>query len=279
MAPTRIVIGQTGDFLTVADAKDAAGQRQWERATQAAIEFAQNPGPVAGAKLLAIIGQRSNLGDPTEEDWLPGLPAGHRALVLQELQQLVGSWRDQTAATSGPVVETVVAEDGTIVRVPASTKASAAAALRLAADQAGPGRAELLAKAALAEQEAADLAKAAAPAPARSPRPSTARALELLARIRARVQPAEVARLGGPAALRGKAAARTGDLVPVEELYERDRPDMLFKAAGAGRRAAEADGLRARAAEYRALASVPGMPTSDVATLERAADALERQAG
>jgi hypothetical protein len=50
---------------------------------------------------------------------------------------------------------------------------------------------------------------------------------------------------------------------------------MLFKRASGG----VAEGLRAKAAEYRALASVPGMPPPDVATLERAAATLERQAG
>jgi hypothetical protein len=269
MAPTRIVIGQTGDWLSVADAREQAGQRQWERATQAAIEFAQNPGTVAGAKLLAIIGQRSNLGDPTEEDWLAGLPAGHRALVLQELQQLVGSWLDQTAATSGPVVETVVAEDGTIVRVPASTKASAAVALRLAADQAGPQRGELLAKVAVATQEAEDLAKAAARSEAAWLARAQRRIDAGLARARARRQAR--GQQSPPAAVQGKATTAIGDDLPA--------PDMLFKTAGSGRRTAEVDGLRARAAEYRALAAVPGMPRADVATLERAADALEQQAG
>ncbi len=60
----------------------------------------------------------------------------------------------------------------------------------------------------------------------------------------------------------------------------RDTLDMLYKleGSGSGRRSVEADGLRARAAEYRRLASTPGIAPSDVATLTLAADTLERQA-
>jgi hypothetical protein len=264
-----ILFPDTGDWLRIADAKTQAGQAAWERATQAAIEFAQNPGTVAGAKLLELIGESSSLGDPTSEDWLEGLPPGQRAVALEQLAQVVSRWRDQTAATGGPVVQEVVAEDGTIVRVPASTKASAAVALRLAADQAGPQRGELLAKAAVATQEAEDLAKAAARSEAawlaRTQRRIDAALAKARARRRARGQQSP------PAAVQGKATTAIGDDLPA--------PDMLFKTAGSGRRTAEADGLRARAAEYRALASVPGMPRADVATLERAADALEQQAG
>lgn len=132
-----------GDFLRVADPRDAAGQRAWERGLQAALDFAREPSTAAAAKLLSYVAESSDIGDPTKPGWLPALPAAKRAKVLEELQQLVASWNRMSGRhTDGTPVDTVKAAQ------------SAAAALRLAADQAGPQRPEFLHKAALADQQA-----------------------------------------------------------------------------------------------------------------------------
>ncbi len=253
-----VLFPSTGDYLRVADPKTQAGQAAWERATDVAIQFAQKPSEALAAKLLAIVGQRSSLpGDPTSEGWLPGLAAGQRAVALEQLQQLVGQWHlehgRQVDGSANPTIEGVVtmsAQGQAIVSRP-TTKASTAEALRLAAQDAGPQRGELLARAAVAQQEAereaADLAKAAAsrrrttPAargPHRLEPEDAAEALRILARYRSRLA-SEAEAAGAPQAevdaLRGKAATPTADLVPTEELYVRDAPAMLFKRAGRAR--------------------------------------------
>ena len=238
MAPTRIVIGQTGDFLTVADAKDAAGQQAWQRATDVAIQFASKPGTALGAKLLALLGGRSNIGDPRQPGWLENLDAAHQIAVLQELQQLVASWHLQQGrnadGTRNPDVQGVVtmtAQGQAIISRP-TTKASTAAALRLAAQDAGPARGELLVRAAVAEREAereaADLAKAAAATRRRAPsRRRTWGDMVLAGAIRIGPTPSDAARTREKAAALDKAAA-AADALP-------GAPAMLYKQrCGAG---------------------------------------------
>lgn len=196
MSFVSVLFPDTGDFLEIADPKDAANQATWKRATPAAIELSRNPGEMAGEKLLAIVGQSSSLGDPRKPGFLKGLRPGQRAVALEGLAQVAVSWhlqdgRNADGAPGAGVegVTTVVAQAGAIVSRPAASKAATADALRLAAAQAGPQRGELLVEAAIAEREAAhDLAKVA-----------------------------------------------TDELVPTEELYERDAPDMLFKRVGRAR--------------------------------------------
>src|SRR6266540_1828650 len=229
MAPTRIVIGQTGDFLTVADAKDAAGQQAWQRATDVAIQFASKPGTALGAKLLALVGQRSNIGDPRQPGWLGNLDAAHQVAVLTELQALVGQWHLQQGrnvdGSANPTVDGVVtmtAQGEAVISRP-TTKAATAEALRLAAQDAGPQRGELLVRAALAEREAereaADLAKAAAAARRRRPgRRRTWGDLVMAGSIRIGPTAADAARVRAKMAALDRAAL--------------DGPDMLFKRAG-----------------------------------------------
>jgi hypothetical protein len=70
MAATRITFADTGDYLELHDPKTVAGQAAWKRATPAAIEMTQNPGEVAGAKLAALVGRRSSLGDPRKPGFI-----------------------------------------------------------------------------------------------------------------------------------------------------------------------------------------------------------------
>jgi hypothetical protein len=260
-----VLSADTGDFLALSDPKDAAGQRAWERATAAAISFAQNPGEVAGAKLLALIGERSSLGDPTEEDWLPNLPPGMRAVALEQLAQLTASWYhlsgrnvDGTRNVSVDGVVTMTPQSQAVISRPA-TKAATADALRVAATQAGPQRAdfaaraaataaggpreladqitalraaaalagpqrgELLAKAAIAEQQAADLAKAAAARA--SSRRRTWGDLVLARRLD----------IGPTATQRRIATQRAAALAKAASADEWDGPAWLEKAGGRGR--------------------------------------------
>jgi hypothetical protein len=150
-----------GDTFQVVDPKSRAGQVAWERATQAAIEFAQNPGTVAGAKLLALVGGRSSLGDPTDPDFLEGLSASQRVVALEQLahvaataHHLAGRNADGTRNPSVDGVVTMTPSGQAIISRPV-TKAATAAALRLAATQAGPQHADMLVKATVAEREAA----------------------------------------------------------------------------------------------------------------------------
>jgi hypothetical protein len=234
-----ILFPDTGDMLRIADPKTVAGQAAWQRATDESIELTRNPGEMAGERLLAIVGQRSSLGDPRKPGFLKGLRPGHRAVALEQLAQAAASWHlqsgrnvDGTRNPTVPEVTTVIAQAGTIVSMPTAGKAATADALRLAATQAGARRGELLAEAAVAQREAD------AAASTRRSRP---------------------ARQGAPGALRGKVAAVMGDDLPA--------PDMLYKA----------DGLRARAAEYQRLAATPGLAPDDVAALVQAAADLEQQ--
>ncbi len=238
MSFVSILFPDTGDFLTVADPKTEAGQAAWERATAEAIEFSRNPGQAAMAKLVALVGRRSSLGDPTDPGFIENLSSSHRVVAMEQVAQVAATahhlaGRNADGTRNPPIdgVVTMTPQGEAIISRPV-TKASTADALRVAATQAGPQHADFAVRAAVAERETALRGKAAAPAR----QPTT-----------------------------------TADLVPAQDL-------MLFKAARSGRRAAEADGLRARAAEYRALASVPGMPPPDTRTLLQAADELEQQA-
>jgi len=116
---SRLTIGRTGDFLVVSDPRELGNRAQRERARDLGVSFAKTPSTALAAKLLAIVGRRSNLGNPAAPGWLEGLPPGHRVVVMQELQQLVGSWHTTTgataASTAGPGVQGVTAEAGTIV--------------------------------------------------------------------------------------------------------------------------------------------------------------------
>ncbi len=127
---SRLVIGRTGDFVTVADPRELGNRAQRERARELGVSFAKTPSTAIASKLLALLGGRSNLGNPAAPGWLEGLPASHRVVVMQELQQLVGSWHTTTGAaagsTTGPGVQGVTAETGTIVTQ--ATKAAKPAA-------------------------------------------------------------------------------------------------------------------------------------------------------
>jgi hypothetical protein len=132
-------------FVRISDPKTVAGQQAWERARDIAIAFAREPSTAVGAKLLAHVAEGSDIGDPRKPDWLPRLPANKRVKVMEELQQLVASWNRVSGGHT----------DG--------SRSEAVKALQVAAMQAGPGHADMLAKAAIAEQElAADLATSAA---------------------------------------------------------------------------------------------------------------------
>jgi hypothetical protein len=201
-----ILFGDTGDFLEIADPKTEAGQAAWQRATDESIELSRNPGEMAGEKLLAIVGQRSSLGDPRKPGFLRGLRPGQRAVTLEQLAHVAATahhlaGRNADGTRNPPIdgVVTMTPQGEAIISRPA-TKAATAEALRLAADQAGPQRGERLVEAAIAQQ-VADLAKTAAAA-------------------RRRTAPAKVA---------------TDDLAPTEELYVRDAPEMLFKRVGRAR--------------------------------------------
>jgi hypothetical protein len=213
--------------LQISDPKDAAGQRAWERATPAAIELSRNPGEMAGAKLLAIVGQSSSLGDPRKPDFLKGLRPGQRAVALEQLAHAAASWhlqdgRNADGTRNAPIegVVTMTAQAEAIISRPA-TKAATADALRLAATQAGPQRGELLAKAAIAEREAAEAAKAVAVATSRSEAAWLARAQRRIDAGRSR------ARARARAEARSKAAAATTRTAAPD--------DMLFKRAGGAR--------------------------------------------
>ncbi len=116
---TQLTIGRTGDFVTVADPRELGNRAQRERARDLGVAFAKTPSTAIASKLLALLGGRSNLGNPAAPGWLEGLPAAKRIVVMQELQQLVGSWHTTTGATAagaaGPGVQGVTAEAGTIV--------------------------------------------------------------------------------------------------------------------------------------------------------------------
>ena len=116
---SRLVIGRTGDFVVVADPRELGNRAERERARDLGVAFAKTPSTALAAKLLAIVGRRSNLGNPAAPGWLEGLPAGHRVVVMQELQQITSSWHTTTGATAagaaGPGVQGVTAEAGTIV--------------------------------------------------------------------------------------------------------------------------------------------------------------------
>jgi hypothetical protein len=215
MSTLSFMLASTGDFLTVHDPRDAAGQPAWQRATDAAVQFTRKPGTQAAAKMLAVVGVRSSMGDPTKAGWMANLPAGHKAKVLEELAQLAVQWHLESGRNAdGSRPDTVKAAQ------------AEAAGLRLAADQAGPGRGELLVKAAIAERRASDLAKAARPQRRDRGRASSRRTWGDLFRTGLDIIPPATAR-----AL-AKAATPTADLVGTEELYVRDAPDMLFKRAG-----------------------------------------------
>jgi hypothetical protein len=219
MSFVSILFPDTGDFLEVADPKTEAGQAAWERATAAAVEFSRNPGEAAGGMLLALVGVRSSLGDPRKPGFIEGLSPSQRIVAMEQLapvaataHHLAGRNADGTRNPTVQGIVTMTAQGEAIISRPV-TKAAAAAALRLAADQAGAARGELLVKAAVAEREAADLAKAAAQAEA-----------AWLARAQRRID-AGIARARARRAALAKAAA-AGDDLPV--------PDMLYKAGGTG---------------------------------------------
>ncbi len=237
MSVISVVFPDTGDYLELSDPRDAANQATWKRATPAAIEMTRNPGEMAGEKLASIVGVRSSLGDPRKPGFIKGLRPGQRAVALEQLAQAAASWHLQQGrnadGSANPSVEGVVtmtAQGQAIISRPA-TKAATAAALRLAAQDAGPQRGELLAKAAVAEQEAereaADLAKAAAATRRRAPsRRRTWGDMVLAGSIKIGPTPSDAARARAKAAAANKAAAAADDLPGA--------PDMLFKAGRAG---------------------------------------------
>ncbi len=229
MSVISVVFPDTGDYLELSDPRDAANQATWKRATPAAIEMTRNPGEMAGEKLASIVGVRSSLGDPRKPGFIKGLRPGQRAVALEQLAQAAASWHLQQGrnvdGTRNPDVQGVVtmtAQGEAIISRP-TTKAATAAALRLAAQDAGPQRGELLAKAAVAqreaEREAADLAKAAATARRRRPgRRRTWGDLVMDGSIRIGPTAADAARVRAKMAALDRAAL--------------DGPDMLFKRAG-----------------------------------------------
>jgi len=215
------MFADTGDYVRVADPKTEAGQAAWARATAAAVEFTQNPSEAAGAKLLALVGEASSLGDPTDPGFIEGLSASQRVVALEQLAQAASSWHlesgraaDGTANPSVDGIVTMTAQGQAVISRP-TTKAATAEALSLAAGQAGPGLGEALLAAAIAEREAAEAAKAAAAATSRSEAAWLARAQRRIDAGRARA----LARARAEA--RSKAAAATRTAAPDAMLYKR----------------------------------------------------------
>jgi hypothetical protein len=108
---------------------------------------------------VALVGVRSSLGDPTDPGFIEGLSPSQLVVAIEQLapvtvtaHHLAGRNADGTRNPSVQGVTTVTARGDVIISRP-FTKAATAAALRLGAVQAGPQRAELLAKAAVAERQ------------------------------------------------------------------------------------------------------------------------------
>jgi hypothetical protein len=89
---TRIAFADTGDFLDVADLRELGNEAERERAKTLGLQFAREPTSALAARLVALLGRQSSLaGNVRDPAWLSGLSAAHRVVVMQELQQLVGS--------------------------------------------------------------------------------------------------------------------------------------------------------------------------------------------
>jgi hypothetical protein len=112
----------SGSFLRVLDPKEQANQPAWEKASDAALASAREPLSALAAKLLAHVADSSDIGDPTDPNWLPNLSAADLVVALAEVQDLLASYnRQRGRTTAGAAHQTVgnvdvsVAETGSVL--------------------------------------------------------------------------------------------------------------------------------------------------------------------